>query len=478
MSSAPLFQFDNSYAQLPDGLFRLTPPSAVRAPSLALTNPALAQQLGVDINNDTLAEQLSGNQLPDGAQPLAQAYAGHQFGHINMLGDGRAVLLGEHIDPQGQRWDVQLKGSGITPFSRGGDGRAGLAPMLREYVISEAMHALGIPSSRSLAVTLTGESVYRENTQPGAVLTRIASSHLRIGTFQFAAGTEDATLLPALFEYTLTRHYHHCLDAENPALAFFDAVMKKQIALIVHWMRVGFIHGVMNTDNVMIAGETLDYGPCAFMDHYDPNTVFSSIDRQGRYAYDNQAPITQWNLARLVETLIPLIDDDTEHAIALATEKLKNFPARYDAAWLAMMRNKLGLHGTQENDLELVNTLLTWMHNERRDFTNTFRDLTDHSLDDDAYAHSDFQQWFARWQQRCGEHGPNIEVMRSHNPALIPRNHQVNRALDLAEQESDFSLLHTLLDALAAPYQSVATDHPLRQPPKDNEKVCATFCGT
>ncbi|MEO0475756.1 MAG: YdiU family protein, partial [Planctomycetota bacterium] len=371
-------QLEDSYSALPEAMYTLTDPTPVASPKMVVFNDALADELGLGLSKlseASLADLFSGNALPKNAKPLAQSYAGHQFGHFTMLGDGRAHLLGEHITPDGSRIDLQLKGSGRTPYSRGGDGRAVLGPMLREYLIAEAMHALGIPTTRSLAVVATGEPVQRETLLPGAILTRVATSHIRVGTFQFAGAMQDRTMLQALLDYTIERHDPDLMEADNKALALLDRVMHRQADLIVHWMRVGFIHGVMNTDNTVLSGETIDYGPCAFMDAYEPATVLSSIDVNGRYAYANQPAIIAWNLARLAEALLPLIHPNADEAVAIAEEKVNGFGDLYRDKWLTMMRSKLGLLGSDGGDYELISELLTWMKSNHADYTNTFRDL-------------------------------------------------------------------------------------------------------
>ena len=487
MSANPFgFRFDNSYARLPETLFAFCDPQPVRAPELLLFNGELAAQLGLDaeaLNSDTGAALLGGNRPLPGGEPLAQAYAGHQFGNPTMLGDGRAVLLGEQLTPDDQRRDIQLKGSGRTPFSRGGDGRAALGPMLREYIISEAMHALGVPTTRALAVAGTGEQVLRDTAQPGAILTRVAASHLRVGTFQYAAGRQDTTLLETLVDYTLKRHYPDRSGAEVPALALLEAVMDRQIALITEWMRVGFIHGVMNTDNVALSGETIDYGPCAFMDRYHPETVFSSIDQRGRYAYGNQPVITQWNLARFAETLIPLIDDDADRAVETAEALIKSHTERYAQRWLVMMRGKLGLFGEEDGDAALAADLLDWMARHDADHTNTFRDLIGGATPPgEPFQNDEFGDWHRRWQARLGRNGKAEEdawaLMGRHNPAVIPRNHQVEAALSAAVRDGDLAPVKALLAALDDPYRDRGPDDPYRQPPAPDEQVLRTFCGT
>ena len=377
------WQFDNSYARLSKHLHTRINPVPVKSPQLVVLNESLAHSLGLQLeefSQDELAQLFSGNVLPKGAAPLAQAYAGHQFGNFTILGDGRAHLIGEHLAQEGKRFDIQLKGSGQTPYSRRGDGRAALGPMLREYIISEAMHALGIPTTRSLAVVTTGETVMRDNLLPGAILTRVASSHIRVGTFEYALHTADKQSLKLLADYTIGRHFPHITGSDNPYLNLLSAVMDRQITLVTGWLRVGFIHGVMNTDNMAISGETIDYGPCAFMDSYDPATVFSSIDRMGRYSYANQPPITRWNLARLADTLLPLIHDDLKQAIAMAEDILQLFDTKFQQQWLGMMRGKLGLYKEKKEDEKLIADLLQWMQSTSADYTNTFCDLISNKI--------------------------------------------------------------------------------------------------
>jgi uncharacterized protein YdiU (UPF0061 family) len=480
------WRFDNTYSRLPDELFSPARPAAFPAPRTSVLNHRLAAQLGLDLDalSSEAAATFAGQELPPGSLPIAQAYAGHQFGHFTMLGDGRAILLGEHRTPDGRLVDVQLKGAGRTRFSRGGDGRAALGPMLREYVISEALAALGVPTTRSLAVVTTGEPVYRETVKRGAVLTRVAASHLRVGTFEYAAALNEEPVLRALVDYAIDRHYPELAGASNKYLAFFRAVTDRQASLVARWQLVGFIHGVMNTDNVAISGETIDYGPCAFMNVYDPATVFSSIDHGRRYAYGNQPGIIQWNLARFAEALLPLIDADQEKAIALATEALSEFPDLFAGYWLAGIRRKLGLQTAQDGDAELAGALLGWMHKSRADFTNTFRDLSEVEQgppDGEPYHGAEFRAWYARWQDRLGRDGeqaiPARAVMRSANPAVIPRNHRVEEALSAAEERDDLAPLHRLLAALASPYEAGAEYAEYRQPPSD-ESGYRTFCGT
>ena len=476
------FNFDNSYARLPTGFFRRLDPVPVGAPSLVLLNDGLADEMGLDTQGRDpaeLAPLFAGNALPQGAEPLAQAYAGHQFGHFTMLGDGRAIVWGEHLTPGGARLDIQYKGSGPTPFSRSGDGRAALGPMLREYAISEAMHALGIPTTRSLAVAATGEQVLRETALPGAVLTRVARSHLRVGTFQYAAALQDIDLLRALVDYALDRHDPHLKDAESPALALLEAVLDRQVDLIVQWMRVGFIHGVMNTDNMTIAGETIDYGPCAFMDAYDPATVFSSIDRQGRYAFANQPVIAQWNLARLAEALLPLVDPDFDTAVQRVEPIIDGFTVKFRDAWLAMMRAKLGLLDVRDADQALITDLLDWMQQAGADHTNTFRALSRGAVPTGgAYDSLPFKSWAQRWQAHGGgASAESVALMRATNPAVIPRNHLVEHALDAATA-GDLAPFNALLQVLADPYADRPADDLYTQPAPPTQRVYQTFCGT
>ena len=482
--TSPGFNFDNTYGDLPKEFHAKLSPVQVTKPEMVLLNLPLANEMGLDFSRSSVDSQailFAGNTIPDGAEPLAQAYAGHQFGHFTMLGDGRAILLGEHITPSGQRLDVQFKGSGRTPYSRGGDGRAALGPMLREYVISEAMHALGISTTRSLAVVTTGEKVLRETELPGAILTRLAASHIRVGTFQYAALQQDNDLMETLVDYVIARHFPSIEKGPKKTLAFLEAVIGRQAELITDWMRVGFIHGVMNTDNMALSGETIDYGPCAFMDDFDPRTVFSSIDHKGRYAYANQPNIAQWNLARLAECLLPLLDEDAEKAMAMAEEALRRFDSLFQQKWLSMMGSKLGLNETTKEDENLITDLLDLMHENGSDFTNTFRDLSKEELSDGKlYGTENFQAWHTRWQERLGEEEDlesSLALRKSVNPAVIPRNHKVEEALQAGE-EGDFEPFHDLLSALENPY--VDGDHltPYQSPPKPEEKVLETFCGT
>lgn len=458
-------------------------PTRFRAPRVVVFNSQLATELGLsipDAAHPAVASIFAGQVIPAGARPIAQAYAGHQFGGFTMLGDGRAILLGEHRAPDGRLVDIQFKGTGRTPFSRGGDGLAALGPMLREFIISEAMHALGIPTTRSLAVVATGETIWRGTQLPGAVLTRVAASHLRVGTFQFAAAFTDEDHLRAIADYTIARHDPEITDSPQPYLALLRTVIHRQAALIAQWQLVGFVHGVMNTDNMAISGETIDYGPCAFMDEYHPLTVFSSIDDGGRYAYGNQPKIAHWNLCRFAETLLPLLDPDPEAAVRIATEAIREFAPAFDRFWLEGMRRKLGLRTEEPDDLQLVQSLLDWMQTTRADFTNTFRRLaTDGTLtdsQDDQHARA----WQARWIKRLAreEQTPDsaVAAMCAANPALIPRNHLVENALNTATA-GDLSLFNELLAALAKPFDESSPVKFRESPPAIRPRY-RTFCGT
>jgi uncharacterized protein YdiU (UPF0061 family) len=481
------WHLDTSYTHLPNLFYSSLNPVPVRAPQLVILNDSLATSLGLIIeamqNPDGVAV-FAGNQLPEGASPLAQAYAGHQFGHFTMLGDGRAVLLGEQITPQGKRVDIQLKGSGRTPYSRRGDGRAALGPMLREYIISEAMHALGIPTTRSLAVVTTGEPVIRETAQLGAILTRVAASHLRVGTFQYAAKWGTTEDLRTLADYTLQRHFPDVDVADaNRHLLLLQQVIKRQAALIAQWQLVGFVHGVMNTDNMALSGETIDYGPCAFMDAYDPGTVFSSIDTHGRYAYGNQPYIAAWNLARFAETLLPLLHVDAAQAVKLAEDALADFTALYDRHWLAGMRAKLGIFNEEPQDESLIAGLLDLMQTDRADYTNTFRALTFDKPEDTAlFGTTEFAQWHEQWQARLGRQkessASSQQLMQSSNPALIPRNHRVEAALEAAVNQGDYSVMERLLDALSSPYAHSPQQADYATLPAESTRPYRTFCGT
>ncbi len=479
------WRFDNTYSKLPDNMMAKISPIPVVSPKIVTLNKLLSKDLGLDftkINNENLSLLFSGNLLPEGSESIAQAYAGHQFGHFTMLGDGRAIIIGEHISKNNKRFDIQFKGSGKTPFSRNGDGRAALGPMLREYIISEAMHHLKIPTTRSLAVVKTGETVIREKALKGAILTRVASSHIRVGTFQYLATTGNIKNLKTMVNYVVERHYPEIKKSENLALNLLKIVIEKQTELVVNWMRVGFIHGVMNTDNMAISGETIDYGPCAFMDIYDPQTVFSSIDQQGRYAYFNQPGITKWNLARFAECLIPLIDENKDKAIKTATEIINNFSNLYKKKWLKMMHDKLGLLGEDSIDESLILDLLTWMHQNKADYTNTFCNLMNKNImEDEIYKDKNFLNWKEKWKERLKKNNNSAEkslkLMRSANPIVIPRNHKVEEALEAANNE-DLNPLKNLLEILKKPYEDHKNIIEYQSPAKISDKKYQTFCGT
>ncbi|NGM80802.1 YdiU family protein [Paenibacillus sp. 7124] len=480
------WNFDNSYARLPKSFFAKQNLNPVNSPKLIVLNRPLAASLGLNaeaLQSSDGAAVFAGNRIPEGAEPLAQAYAGHQFGHFTMLGDGRALLLGEQITPGGERFDIQLKGSGRTQYSRRGDGRAALGPMLREFIISEAMHALGIPTTRSLAVVTTGESIMRETVLPGAVLTRVAASHLRVGTFQFAASRGSAGDLKALADYTLQRHYPEVETGGNRYVALLREVIKRQAALIAKWQLVGFIHGVMNTDNMALSGETIDYGPCAFMDTYDPAAVFSSIDLHGRYAYGNQPPIAAWNLARFAETLLPLMHEDEDEAVKIAEDAISDFSTMFQWNWLAGMRAKLGLFNEEPEDEALIDDLLDMMHKARADYTNTFRALTlEQPQDTILSGAAEFAEWHDRWQKRLDRQeepkASSHQLMRSSNPAVIPRNHRVEEALEAAVNQEDLSVMERLLSALSNPYAYSPEQEEYAAPPEETACPYRTFCGT
>ncbi|MEH6906247.1 protein adenylyltransferase SelO [Neobacillus drentensis] len=482
----PGWNFDNSYARLPEMFFTSINPTPVRLPQLIILNNQLAASLGLnpqELENINGLAVFAGNQLPEGAKPLAQAYAGHQFGHFTKLGDGRAILLGEQITPKGERFDIQLKGPGRTPYSRGGDGRASLGPMLREYIISEAMYALGIPTTRSLAVVTTGEAVLRETALPGAILTRVASSHLRVGTFQYVAKWGTVEELRVLADYTLERHYPEVALDERRYLSLLQEVIKRQASLIAKWQLAGFIHGVMNTDNMTISGETIDYGPCAFMDTYDQETVFSSIDTQGRYAYGNQPYIAGWNLARFAETLLPLIHDNQEQAVQLAQAEISNFIELYQSNWLTGMRAKLGLFNEEKQDESLVEDLLKMMKKYKADYTNTFRALTFEKPEDTVLKDApEFKYWYKQWQERLDRQqdsrDSSKQLMRNSNPAIIPRNHRVEEALEAAVKQEDYSVLKRLLDILSTPYAHSEEQSEYSTLPAQTAQPYRTFCGT
>ncbi|MFN3301004.1 MAG: protein adenylyltransferase SelO [Sediminibacterium sp.] len=488
MSSA-IFNFNTSYTSLGNAFFELVNPTPVQNPQLLLFNQTLANQLGlyldqVQDSNGTLSMLLSGNQLTEGSAPMAQAYAGHQFGYFTMLGDGRAILLGEHISPDFKRFDIQLKGSGPTPYSRRGDGRATLRAMLREYLISEAMHGLGIPSSRSLAVVTTGEKVYREEIQDGAVLTRVMQSHIRVGSFEFVNHYLTKDDLLAYTNYTLERHYPSQLESSNPALALLKQVLLKQVQLIVHWMRVGFIHGVMNTDNMSITGETFDYGPCAFMNGYDPAKVFSSIDTNGRYAFANQPGIAHWNLSCLANALLPIINDDQSAAVEMAKEVLNLFPDSYTQAYTAMMGAKIGFEKNQMSDevVDLIKELLNWMKENGADYTNTFLQVQSVLFPEGIYAGSFFSEWLQKREALLTKQGSSLsqakELMQIQNPLVIPRNHWVEKVLDSVAFNGDLTSFNAFLKVLQTPYEIMPSIEIYQAPPDNGDGFYATYCGT
>jgi len=479
------WRFDNTYSKLPSSMLAKLPPTPVKDPELVILNHSLSKMLGLDftnLSNKNLASIFSGNLLPKGSDTIAQAYAGHQFGHFTLLGDGRAIVIGEHVSKDNKRFDIQFKGSGKTPYSRDGDGRAALGPMLREYIISEGMFGLGIPTTRSLAVVKTGEKVIRETPLDGAILTRIAESHIRVGTFQYAVVAEDKKNLKILFDYTIDRHYPHIKNSKTPAIDLLKIVIDKQIKLVVDWMRVGFIHGVMNTDNMAISGETIDYGPCAFMDTYDPETVFSSIDQYGRYAFFNQPGIAKWNLARFAECLVPLISEDKNTGVQIATEIVNSFSEIYQKNWFEMMRKKLGLLGEDANDEKLVIDLLNWMHKKKADYTNTFCFLMNPNFKDKKiYNDESFLYWKKQWQDRLKINGnsseESLKLMRSSNPLIIPRNHKVEEALDSANN-GDLNPTKNLLKILEKPYEDKKEINEYQSSEPPSNKIYKTFCGT
>jgi uncharacterized protein YdiU (UPF0061 family) len=475
------WNLQSSYTQISDKLFSELKPDAVTNPSTVIVNNELAEKLGLNlkgISEEDLSNLFSGNSLPHGSKPFAQAYAGHQFGQFTILGDGRAHIVGEQVTPDGEIFDIQYKGSGRTPYSRGGDGKAALGPMLREYLISEAMYYLGIPTTRSLAVVETGEKVYREVPLKGSILTRVASSHIRIGTFQFLAAHKDYEGMKSLLDFSIKRHFSNLKFSENLAIEFIKAVMQKQINLIVEWMRVGFIHGVMNTDNSTISGETIDYGPCAFMDHYDANTVFSSIDTQGRYSFANQPSIIQWNLVRLAECLLPLIDKDEKRSIEIAQNLINTFSSLFKDKWLQMMKKKLGIKDQSEDDEELINNLIKWMQQKKPDFTNTFCNLMNYDhADDEEFEDDEFNNWKREWKKRV-ESKEYLDVMMSCNPILIPRNYLVEEALSEAETDGKFEKFNELNEIISSPYQLKKVNIKYLETPSKTNIPYKTFCGT
>ena len=488
-AAAARFAFDNTYARELEGFYVTWKAAQAARPRVVQLNRELAEELGLDadaLNSEEGARIFAGNETPPGAVPLAQVYAGHQFGGFSrQLGDGRALLLGEVIDRNGRRRDIQLKGSGPTPFSRTGDGRAALGPVLREYLIGEGMHALGIPTTRALAAVTTGEPVYRETELPGAVLTRVAASHIRVGTFEFFAARGERAQVGRLADYVIDRHYRELKGDGNPYLGLIERVCDRQAALIASWMHVGFIHGVMNTDNMAISGETIDYGPCAFMDHYDPATVFSSIDSQGRYAYANQPKIAQWNLARLAETLVPLIDSDENRAMARATEVVNAFPEQYERQWLKGMRGKLGLVIEDEADLNLAKGFLAAMEDKKVDYTLAFRYLADAAVGQEEAIRALFadvpayELWSGRWRARLALEAATplarAQAMRRVNPGFIPRNHRVEEALSAATERDDYKPFTTLLNIVSRPFDDQPEFAAFAQPAPDGQDRYQTF---
>ena len=489
---SPLFNFDNTFSQNLEGFFVNCQPEPASAPKLLQFNYALAEELGLDpeaLDSKAGLEIFSGSVTPQGSEPLAQGYAGHQFGGFApQLGDGRAILLGEVIDTLKQRRDIQLKGSGRTPFSRGGDGKAALGSVLREYLIGEGMHALGVPTTRALAAVTTGDDVYREIPLPGAVLTRVAASHIRIGTFEFGAARGDVDNVLKLADYAIARHYPDIANAKNPYLAFFEAVCDSQASLVAHWMNIGFIHGVMNTDNMTISGETIDYGPCAFMDTYAANTVFSSIDSHGRYAYANQPKILSWNLTRLAETLVRFVDTDKDRALELLTEKINMIQPLYETYWLAGMRSKIGLSTENPLDLELINDLLSIMEEGHADFTLVFRLLAQALRGDSKPARLLFEEpvafdiWEQRWRTRIEQDGitaeTRLKLMDRVNPIYIPRNHKVEEALTAAVNHNDMTPFSNLLSVLSHPFDEALGKEAYTRPAPASDAPYRTYCGT
>ena len=480
------FKLENTYRQLPEIFFSEQNPSEVPKPKLVIFNESLAKELGMDeafLQSEEGIEVLSGNKILEGTTPIAQAYAGHQFGYFTMLGDGRAILLGEYLSKDGARVDIQLKGSGRTLYSRRGDGKAALGPMLREYIISEGMKALGIPTTRSLAVVTTGEVVMRETPLRGAILTRVAKSHIRVGTFQYVSQWGSLDDLKALADYTLNRHFKEGLNEENPYLYLLNEVIKRQAKLIAKWQLVGFIHGVMNTDNMVISGETIDYGPCAFMDIYDPKTVFSSIDTAGRYAYGNQPKMAGWNLARFAEALLPLLHENQDQALEMAQKAVADFGELYKENWYAGMRRKLGLLNKEEIDEHLIQALLSMMQKHKVDYTNTFRELTLNEMNKGIlYETEDFKKWYTLWQERLTRQEASKEevrrLMEKNNPTVIPRNHRVEEALEAATMRDDYSVMEALLKVITNPYDYSKVNEDYITLPEPTSCPYKTYCGT
>jgi uncharacterized protein YdiU (UPF0061 family) len=480
MAQDSIWNFDNSYLSLPSVFFSETSPTAISDPELLLYNSNLAKQLGLTElakNKAYLTDVLAGNHVPKSTTSIAQAYGGHQFGHFNVLGDGRAILIGEIITPYEERFDIQLKGSGQTPYSRRGDGRSTLYSMLREYLISEAMAGLNISTTRSLAIVRSDDPVYRQTVQQTGVLTRVAESHIRVGTFELAVRMGNPDFIKKLFSYTADRHYPDVFDTENPALSFLQEVIQSQIKLVNDWLKVGFIHGVMNTDNMSIAGETIDYGPCAFMNHFDPLTVYSSIDEQGRYAYSNQSKIAKWNLMRLAETLLPLIHSDEKKSLELAQKEFDQFDESFQTIWKINHLAKLGIIKEEDGDEDLLNELFAWMETAKPDFNNTFRGLVDpHLHNEPVFNNSDFQTWKAKWLQRVSSVDNYENLLEDYNPSVIPRNHLVEEALIQASEDENMTPFNELLAKLQSPFEHYTSDK-YQQPPS-SENFYQNFCGT
>lgn len=487
MNNIDAWQLENSYADLPGKFYTRISPTPVNTPKLIIYNQILANSLGIDLSYDNdddeaLTQLFSGNSLPKNSKPISQAYAGHQFGHFSILGDGRAHLIGEHIAPDGKRFDIQFKGSGQTPYSRNGDGRAALAPMLREYIISEAMHALNIPTTRSLAVVSTGESIMRSSLKEGAILTRIAESHIRVGTFEYANKMLDLEELKALADYAIARHYPELLNQKNPYLSFLKVVITNQAKLIASWMHVGFIHGVMNTDNMAISGETIDYGPCAFMDIFSMNQVFSSIDSHGRYKYGSQAHVAHWNLTKLADSLIPLLSKDMDEAVKLAGSAIDEYANELNHAWISGMRSKLGLFEKEEEDFILAQGLLEWMENSKVDYTETFCDLAYENLSENQiYKSLAFKEWHSLWQARLSRNKRPLKsshsLMRRNNPVIVPYNHLVEESLSAAEG-GNMQPFFALLSALERPFEFSSLNEVFLNSSLDSNPNYQTFCGT
>jgi len=478
------WRLENSYTALPEQFFTRINPTPVNDPQLLLFNTDLAKSLGIDLpaDKELLAQIFSGNTLPKDVRAIAQAYAGHQFGHFSILGDGRAHLIGEQITSDGKRFDIQLKGSGLTPYSRGGDGRAAIGPMLREYLISEAMHALNIATTRSLALVSTGESVLRSSLLDGAILTRVASSHLRVGTFEYANATQGEEGLRQLADYAIARHYPELTEQENPYFEFLKAVIERQAKLVAAWMHIGFIHGVMNTDNMTISGETIDYGPCAFMDIFSMEAVFSSIDSHGRYKYGSQAHAAQWNLARLADSLLPLLHKDKEKAVKFAEAAIESYTKIFNHAWITGMRCKLGLFGEEADDASLAQNLLDWMQASKADYTRTFRDLTQENIPENkAYKTPAFQKWHMQWKARLTRNSKPLWdsccLMRNSNPSIIPNNYYVEKVL-LAGEGGNLKPFLALLEALKNPFEETLSNEVYRDPFMQPNPNYQTFCGT